>query len=46
MMKMYYIKFYEMKMQKTEQANNNVNSPNANALRDILADYVERMVSN
>ena len=33
-------------MRRAQQANNNVNCPNANALRDILADYVERMVNN
>ena len=36
----------ERLMRRAQQANNNVNCPNANALRDILADYVARMVNN
>ena len=36
----------ERLMRRAQQANNNVNCPNGNALRDILADYVERMVNN
>ena len=33
-------------MRRAHQASNKVNCPNTNALRDILADYVERMVNN
>ena len=36
----------ERLMRRAHQANNNINCPNANALRDILADYVEGMVNN
>ena len=36
----------ERLMRRAQQANNNVNCPNVNAVRDILADYVERMVNN
>ena len=32
-------------MRKAQQANNNVSCPNANVLRDILADYVEKTVN-
>ena len=36
----------ERLMRRAQPANSNVNCPNANALRDIPADYVERMVNN
>ena len=36
----------ERLMWRAEQANNNVNCPNANTLRGILVDYVEMMVNN
>ena len=32
-------------MRKAQQANNNVSCPNANVLRDILADFVEKTVN-
>ena len=36
----------ERLIRRAQQTNNNVNCTNANALRDILADYAERMVNN
>ena len=36
----------ERLMRRAQPANNNVNCPNTNALRDILADCVDRMVNN
>ena len=36
----------ERLMRRAQPTNNNVNCSNANALRDILADCVDRMVNN
>ena len=36
----------ETLLRRAQQANNNVNCPNANAFRDILPDYVERMANS
>ena len=33
-------------MRRSKADNNNVNSPNANSLRNKLTDYVKRMINN
>ena len=36
----------EKLMRRAQQTNNDVNCPSANALRDILTDYLERMINS